>query len=199
MKTKFNVKKELLPSIIILITAIIILSLIFFISYSNRNKKETVDKVENTPETTISKMYDAFTKKDYGEIFDYFYLDENINYSKEDFIEDMTELENTGLANERLISSFNIVIPEHEDEEGNISTDPTPINLDDLTKILDIVVMNIGDENTISNKTTCNVLIKVKLFKILSLSGQVKAIKVNNEWKIASESIGVFVSRMLPS
>lgn len=199
MKTKFNVKKELLPSIIILITAIIILSLIFFISYTNRNKKQTVDKVENTPETTISKMYDAFTKKDYGEIFDYFYLDENINYSKEDFIEDMTELENTGLANERLISAFNIVIPEHEDEEGNISTDPTPINLDDLTKILDIVVMNIGDENTISNKTTCNVLIKVRLFKILSLSGQVKAIKVNNEWKIAAESIGAFVSRMLPS
>ena len=128
MKTKFNVNKELLPSIIILITTIIILSLIFFISYTNRNKKQTVDKVENTPETTISKMYDAFTKKDYGEIFDYFYLDENINYSKEDFIEDMTELENTGLANERLISSFNIVIPEHEDEEGNISTDPTPIN-----------------------------------------------------------------------
>lgn len=199
MKTKFNVKKELLPSIIILITAIIILSLIFFISYTNRNKKETVDKVENTPETTISKMYDAFTKKDYGEIFDYFYLDENINYSKEDFIEDMTELENTGLANERLISSFNIVIPEHEDEEGNISTDPTPINLDDLTKILDIVVMNIGDENTISNKTTCNVLIKVRLFKILSLSGQVKAIKVDNKWEIASESIGAFVSKMLPS
>lgn len=199
MKTKFNVKKELLPSIIILITAIIILSLIFFISYTNRNKKETVDKVENTPETTISKMYDAFTKKDYGEIFDYFYLDENINYSKEDFIEDMTELENTGLANERLISSFNIVIPEHEDEEGNISTDPTPINLDDLTKILDIVVMNIGDENTISNKTTCNVLIKVRLFKILSLSGQVKAIKVDNKWKIASKSIGAFVSKMLPS
>ena len=59
--------------------------------------------------------------------------------------------------------------------------------------------MNIGDENTISNKTTCNVLIKVKLFKILSLSGQVKAIKINTEWKIASESIGSFVSRMLPS
>ena len=77
MKTKFNVNKELLPSIIILITTIIILSLIFFISYTNRNKKQTVDKVENTPETTISKMYDAFTKKDYGEIFDYFYLDEN--------------------------------------------------------------------------------------------------------------------------
>lgn len=199
MKTKFNVKKELLPSIIILITAIIMLSLIFFISYTNRTKKETVNKVENTPKTTISKMYDAFIKKDYGEIFDYFYLDENINYSKEDFIEDMTELENTGLANERLISAFNIVIPEHEDEEGNISTDPTPINLDDLTKILDIVVMNIGDENTISNKTACNVLIKVRLFKILSLSGQVKAIKVNNEWKIASESIGAFVSRMLSS
>ncbi len=42
-------------------------------------------------------------------------------------------------------------------------------------------------------------LIKVKLFKILSLSGQVKAIKINTEWKIASESIGSFVSRMLPS
>ena len=82
MKTKFNVNKELLPSIIILITTIIILSLIFFISYTNRNKKQTVDKVENTPETTISKMYDAFTKNDYGEIFDYFYLDENINYSR---------------------------------------------------------------------------------------------------------------------
>ena len=84
-------------------------------------------------------------------------------------------------------------------KKGIFSTDPTPINLDDLTKILDIVVMNIGDENTISNKTTCNVLIKVKLFKILSLSGQVKAIKINTEWKIASESIGSFVSRMLPS
>ena len=63
MKTKFNVNKELLPSIIILITTIIILSLIFFISYTNRNKKQTVDKVENTLKQLFRKCMMPLQKR----------------------------------------------------------------------------------------------------------------------------------------
>lgn len=187
-------KAEFKKSMIILITSFILIFGTFLGAYLARTHKNKSDiKVSSTPENTISNIYEAFTKKDYGEIFDNFYIGKDLNYSKEKFVNDMTELENTGFANSSLISGLNITLP----PKDNSSEEPKPISIDDLTKTLDISVVNIGKENTVSNVTTCNVLIKVRLYKILSTSGEIKAVKEEGKWKIDLESVGDFITKLL--